>query len=249
MKNQKLKISYVFFLLLTTACAQTTDEILWPNGAKAAICLTYDDGLSSHVNTVVPLLNKYNFKGTFFPTLAAPSLYGEMDKWKTLIRDGHEMGNHTAYHPCRKSEVGMDWVKAYQDLDTYTLEQVLEEVQLANSFLLAMDGKKKRTFAYPCAHYHAGGKSYKDSIASYATAARGSSEEQLELPGPFEIDIYNVPSWAPNEHGAEDLIAYIEQIIKNKTLSTLTFHGVGAEHMRVTEEAHEEMLQYLDRAS
>lgn len=249
--KKKISLFYIVILLIsflfhTAACGQTTNEFTWPNGAKAALCLTYDDGLPSQVHIAAPMLKKYNFKATFFPTLSSPSLYKDMDKWKSLVKDGHELGNHTLYHPCQKSEKGMDWVKDYHDLDTYSLERILEEIQLASSFLLALDGKTSRTFAYPCAHIFAGGISYKDTLDQYFIAARGSSEDQLELLIPEEIDLFNVQSWAPNNHSGDELISYIKKIIEHKTLSTFTFHGVGEDHMIVSKETHEEMLQYLD---
>lgn len=239
-------LTVLFFMMLTFVFGQDDTEFVWPNGAKAAICLTYDDGLSCHVNTVIPMLNAYNFKGTFYPTLSSPSMYEEMEKWKELAKEGHELGNHTVYHPCRKSLSGMDWVKEHLDLDSYSTEQILDEIKLANSFLLALDNQKERTFAYPCAHFKAGGKSYKDSLYTIFIAARGSSEEQEKLIKPLEIDLFNVPSWAPNENNGEDLISYINEIIANKTLSTITFHGIGAEYMTVSRNSHEEMLKYLD---
>ena len=57
------------------------------------------------------MLKRYHFKATFYPTLASPSLYNEMDKWKNLATEGHELGNHTVYHPCQKSKIGMEWVR------------------------------------------------------------------------------------------------------------------------------------------
>lgn len=242
----KLKVIGLLLFTATYVCGQKESEFVWPNGAKAAICLTYDDGLSSHVNTVVPMLNAYNFKATFYPTMASSSLYDQINKWKAIVKDGHELGNHTVYHPCRKSVDGMDWVKEYLDLDHYTADQIVAEIKLANSFLLALDGNKNRTFAYPCAHSKAGGESYKDSLYSRFSAARGSNEDRTLLVKRSEIDLYSVPSWAPNEHTALDLIGYIDEVISKETLSTITFHGVGAEHMRVSKNAHEEMLKYLD---
>lgn len=238
---------YSFLSQPATSGQSNDDEFRWPNGAKAALCLTYDDGLPSHINIAGPMLNKYNFKGTFFLTLSAPSIRNEINKWKKLAQEGHELANHTLYHPCRKSEPGMEWVEDHHDLDKYTVRQILEEIQTANSFLKALDGKTSRTFAYPCAHYHAGGISFKDSISNYATAARDASETRTKLPAVNEIDIFLVPSWAPSGHEGKDLIAYIKNIIGHETLSTFTFHGVGADHMSISEEAHEEMLKYLDR--
>ncbi|MEO9964554.1 MAG: polysaccharide deacetylase family protein [Reichenbachiella sp.] len=248
MKRQILTGLFLLYFTLVQkpVWGQSEEDFVWPNGAKAALCLTYDDGLPSHVNTVVPMLNKYNFKATFFPTLTSPSLYDEVEKWKSLAKNGHELGNHTVYHPCQKSMMGMEWVKDHQDLDKYTIEQVFDEIKLANSFLQAIDGKKDHTFAYPCAHQYAGGKSYKDSLHLYATAARWSAMDQEELASIEQIDLYQITSWAPDQHGANDLIAYIEKVIKANTLSTITFHGVNAEHMIVTKDAHEKMLQFLD---
>ena len=230
-------------LLQTALVCQNATEFRFPNGAKAALCLTYDDGLPSHVNIVAPMLKKYNFKGTFFMTMSATSVREEMEKWKMLAAEGHELANHSAYHPCQKSKQGMDWVKEYYDLDKYTVEEILAEIQFANSFLQAMDGKTSRTFAYPCAHFNAGGVSFKDSVSHYASAARGVHDG---LPAPMDIDLFNVPAWAPDNHEAKNLIAYIETIIEKQTLSTICFHGVGGEHLRVSAEAHEEMLKWLD---
>ena len=139
-----------------------------------------------------------------------------------------------------------EWVKDEYDLDKYTSEEIAEEINLASTLLFEMDGNNKRTFAYPCSHYFAGGKSYVGFVSSQFSSARGSSEEQKELIKISDIDIHNVPSWAPNNHGADELISYIKKIIELETFSTLTFHGIGAEHMTISEEAHEKMLQFLD---
>lgn len=234
--------SLVFVLAQTSVSCQNDADFTFPNGAKAAICLTYDDGLSSHVNTVGPALDQYGFKGTFFVTVGATSVREEMEKWKVLAAAGHELANHSVYHPCRKSLPGMDWVVGYRDLDHYTVDQVLAEIQVANGFLQALDGKKTRTYAYPCAHLFAGGESFKDSVSHYATAARGV-HDMLVLPK--EIDLLNVASWAPSGVTGKELIAYVQQVIEKQTLGTFCFHGIGAEHLTVSKEAHEELLQWL----
>lgn len=239
-------ITGLLFQITIISYAQSETEFLWPNGAIAAIALTYDDGLPSHIHTVAPMLGKYGFKATFYPTMSSSSLYEEMELWKNLALKGNELGNHTMYHPCQKSLPGMEWVKDYHDLDTYTLPRIEEEIQAANTMLLAIDGEKNRSFAYPCAHYLAGGESYRGIVSAQFVSARDSSSEPNELIALSNIDVYNVPSWAPNEVEGEELIAYIQNIIDNKTFSTLTFHGIGAEYLTVSKEAHEKMLQFLD---
>lgn len=239
------KLILVLVMMTTfVACAQDNEEFVWPNGAKAAICLTYDDGLSSHVNTVGPILKKYNFKASFYPTLNSSSLSEETEKWRSLVSEGNELGNHMAYHPCQKSLE--PWVESFYDLDTYTKMQLENEIELSNNFLSALGVDKSRTFAYPCAHEIAGGESYKPYISENFSAARSSSEEQVELVKPSLVDLYSVISWAPNKSTSKDLIEYIDKIIEKETLSTLTFHGIGAEHMRVSKKDHEELLEYLN---
>jgi peptidoglycan-N-acetylglucosamine deacetylase len=242
MKQQLILTILSFTLAQTTVFCQKTADFTFPNGSKAAICLTYDDGLSSHVNTVGPALDKYGFKGTFFVTVGATSVREEMEKWRALATTGHELANHSVYHPCRKSLPGMGWVVDYRDLDHYTVDQVLAEIQVANGFLQALDGKKTRTYAYPCAHLFAGGESFKDSIAHYATAARGVHDL---LVSPKEVDLLNVASWAPTGATGKELIAYVQSVIEKKTLGSFCFHGVGAEYLTVSSEAHEELLQWL----
>ena len=242
--NHSWFVLWLMFLITAIAYPQKEDHFVWPNGAKAAVCLTYDDGLSSHVNTVGPILKKYNFKATFYPTLYSSSIAEEIEKWKALVSEGHELGNHMAYHPCQKSLE--PWVEDIYDLDIYTKTQLENEIQLSNNFLSALGVDRSRTFAYPCAHQYVGGESYKPYIAENFTAARSSSEEQVPLVKPAMIDLYSVTSWAPKRNTSQDLINYIHKIIETGTLSTLTFHGIGAEHMRVSKKDHEEMLQYLN---
>ncbi len=237
--------AFLFAFLLTQnhATGQGSTGITFPNGAKAAICLTYDDGLPSHVNTVGPALDKHGFKGTFFVTVSATSIREDMDKWRALASSGHELANHSVYHPCRKSLPGMDWVRSYYDLDQYTVDQVLAEIQVANGFLQALDGKRSRTYAYPCAHTFAGGNSFRDSISHYATAARGVHDDLAPVQ---RIDLANVSSYAPSEVEGKDLIAFVQKVIAAQTLGTFCFHGVGGEYLSVSKAAHDELLQWLD---
>lgn len=240
-------ISLFAWLVLLAAPIQDTgiSKFTWPNGAKAAICLTYDDGLPSHINTVGPSLKKYGLSATFYPTMASPSIQTDMEAWRQLAEENHELGNHTLYHPCQKSQPGMDWVPDWYDLDEYSLPQLLGEIQVANTFLQALDGQSSRSFAYPCGQFHAGGQNYTQALEPHSSAARDASESQLPLPGLQNIDLFHIPSWAPNGHDAKALIQYVEKVIEKQTLSSFTFHGIGAEHMQVSVEAHETLLKYL----
>lgn len=243
-KQLPILIAVLFGYGLNNLSGQSDSSITFPNGAKVAIALTYDDGLGSHISQAGPALNKYNIKGTFYLTSSSPSVYDEMDKWKNLATSGHELGNHTVYHPCQKSIIPEDWIKSYYDLDRYKLDQIENEIKVANTLLKALDGKNSRTFAYPCAHYEAGGEEYIQIVSEQFIAARGVTGREVAVLK--DSDMLNVQSWAPDGHSGEELIAYVEEIIKKETFSTITFHGIGGDYIKVSTEAHEKLLQYLE---
>ena len=93
---------------------------------------------------------------------------------------------------------------------------------------------------------YAGGLSFKDSVAHYATAARGGFYEPPEPLNPQDIDIYNAPAWGPNNNSSKELIDYIKAVLEKGSFGAFIFHGIGEETMKISEEDHEEMLKFLD---
>ena len=76
-------------------------NLVWPKGKQAAVSLTYDVGLPVHYTLAGPLLEHHNLRATFYPPI-----YGDLrlhpDCWRELATAGHELGNHTVFHPCRQ---------------------------------------------------------------------------------------------------------------------------------------------------
>ncbi|MCP4782371.1 MAG: polysaccharide deacetylase family protein [Fuerstiella sp.] len=75
----------------------------WPDWALAAVSVTFDDRLPSHVDVVRPDLDRHQIPGTFFVIREHPSLTpldrDSRKKWRSLARSCHEIGNHTDTHP------------------------------------------------------------------------------------------------------------------------------------------------------
>jgi peptidoglycan/xylan/chitin deacetylase (PgdA/CDA1 family) len=69
----------------------------WPEGKRAAISLTFDDGRKSQVEAGVPLLNRYGIRASFY--IVPGWVKSRLSQWKDVIRAGHEVGNHTLRHP------------------------------------------------------------------------------------------------------------------------------------------------------
>ena len=232
----------VFFLLSAVMLISFSGhaQFIWPNGAKAAVCLTYDDALDCQLDVAVPQLDAVGFKGTFFCTGKSPCLYNRLDEWRAIAKNGHELGNHTLFHPCDGER--LDWVKPEYDLNHYTPEQLLTELKTANTLLKAIDGNGKRTFGYTCSDVVAGGKNFVDEIKPLFSAARRDGPIPETMNG---FDIYQSPSWGVNNPTVEELIAYVEKAKENGTIAVFMFHSVGGGYLNVGAEEHRRLLEYL----
>jgi hypothetical protein len=113
------------------------------------ISLTFDDALDEHLDQVQPLLDKAGLRGTFYAHLSAPSLSRRAPEWRQLSQMGHELGNHTIFHP---ADIRKQWVREGNAIDLYTLDRMEMELSVANDWLHSIDGQTERTFAYPCSN-------------------------------------------------------------------------------------------------
>lgn len=234
------KNTIITLLLLFCLTFSANAQFTWPNGAKAAVCLTYDDGLDCHLDVAVPQLDEFGFKGTFYCTGNSPSLYNRMDEWRKIIANGHELGNHSLFHPC--IDKNYDWVLPEYDLNNYTVEQIVAELRTANTLLKAIDGKQARTYAYTCSDFTAGGEDFTDEIKPLFSAARCNGP----IPGNMKnYDIYKTPSWGVDSPSAEDLISFVEKAKEKGTIAVFMFHSVGGGYLNVGAGEHRKLLEYL----
>src|SRR3954468_17028100 len=93
------RIAAVCLLSFTmiTAHAQLTN--VW-NNKKCAVALTYDDALNVDLDNAIPALDSLGLKGTFYLSGYSGALNNRIDEWRAIAKKGHELGNHTLYHPC-----------------------------------------------------------------------------------------------------------------------------------------------------
>jgi len=241
--NQKTMIVQFLIIALITQKAVTEDKVfIWPDNARAAVCLTYDDGTESQLEIATTHLNQAGFKGTFYlqgDNITKDNLF----QWRQQSEMGHELGNHSCFHPCSQS---FDWIWPEFATEKYTIRRMLKELAVMNTLLFSIDGKEERTYAYPCAELIVGGDLYIDSLrnSNLFIAARGG-EDPGELKDMKDLDIFNVPSWAVNEHSGEEMIAEVEKAVEQGAMLIIMFHGVGGDYLKVSAEAHEELLSYL----
>lgn len=212
------------------------DDFQWPKQYKAAVSLSYDDALISQIDNVIPALDEHNLKASFYLTLASPVVNGQLNKWRDAAKNGHELGNHTLYHPCRGSLPNREWVSPQHDIDKKNIAQMLEEVTLANSFLKAIDGKDKRTFTTPCLDYKTKDGNYVTAIRPMFVAVKGYNPQLAE-----KFDRIYMPE---NVTGKQ-LISYVKKAEQEGGIANILFHGIGGDHLVVSKKAHTELLQFL----
>ncbi|MBE7126690.1 polysaccharide deacetylase [Bacillus mycoides] len=63
---------------------------------EKVIALTFDDGPTNNVKQILPLLDRYNAKATFF--LIGNELEKNLSLGEDIVQSGHQIGNHTYSH-------------------------------------------------------------------------------------------------------------------------------------------------------
>lgn len=224
------------------------------------ISLTFDDALPEHLDFVAPLLNRYGFQGTFYVHLSSPVLSSRADEWRALAAAGHELGNHTVFHP---ADARKSWVTTANAIDNYTPERMQAELKLASEWLRYLDGRSQRSFAYPCSNSVLGQPgvfrriirdtrlettrlatwldawsgpgdsrhSYQPIAAELFTACRGGGLSlQEQVPQLKQFDRYQLPSASLEDCSAEDVQRFVERGLAAGTWPILQIHGVGGDH-------------------
>lgn len=218
--------------------AQIVDKLWY--GRKAGVVLTYDDALDVQLDNAIPVLDSLGLKATFYITANAskPRMYD----WKRVAQNGHELGNHTLYHPCLGGE-GREWVSPENDLRDYNTAEIVREIEMTDLYLQALDGKSSRTFAYTCGDKVTGEGSFIPQIQNKFTALRGV-ESQLNYIE--SIDFTDIKCFGLNGQSAEEMIQWAKNARAENALLVILFHGVGGGHsLDVSLEAHREFLEYL----
>ena len=150
-----MKKYFFFTLLIASSVCHAQFNPSW-QGKKCAVVITYDDGYDQQLDNALPLLDSLELKATFYISAYNQAVKTRLEEWKNAAANGHELGNHTLYHPCIGGE-GREWVKPEYDLRTYTVTRMVDEIRMENVFLKTLDGKSKRTFAFTCADAKAAG--------------------------------------------------------------------------------------------
>ena len=94
----------------------------WPDNRQGAVSITYDDALPCHFEQVGPAWEAYGLRATFYTNILF--LMRHPQAWRAMAARGHELGNHSIFHPCRKDPPGQaQWLADVYDLRRYTAQR------------------------------------------------------------------------------------------------------------------------------
>jgi peptidoglycan/xylan/chitin deacetylase (PgdA/CDA1 family) len=220
--------------------AQTTST--W-NNKQCAVVLTYDDAVDIDLENVVPALDSLKLKGTFYLIGSSPVISKRLNEWRKAAKEGHELGNHALFHPCDGSQPGRGFVSPEHDLSKYSVAREVDEIRINNTLLKAIDGKDKRTFAYPCGDRKIGDVFFYDQLKNDFVGARGVSPG---LQNAEQVSLDNIDCYMINGQTADYMIDLVKKAQQSHTLLVFLFHGVGGGHnINVGLSDHSKLLHYL----
>jgi peptidoglycan/xylan/chitin deacetylase (PgdA/CDA1 family) len=229
--------------LASAASAAAASPNAWPDDARAAIVLTYDDALTSQLDHAVPELEAAGFRGTFFLSNVKAA---DIPRWRAAAARGHELGNHTIFHACAAANYPAD---PRYTAEAYTPASLLKEIEQQNVLLTAIDGRPRHGFATPCGQSRAGGTDYLEALraADLVDYVRGVFVTPADLAADVaKMDLMRIPArgFPDNVTGAE-LIDFVRQAEAGGGMGVILFHGVGGDYLQVSDAAHRELVAWL----
>ena len=238
-----MKRIFSFLILLTaTLIVNAQSAQVWKN-KQATVVLTYDDAIDVDLDNAIPVLDSLKLKATFYLIGSSPIVTKRMDEWRKIAKNGHELGNHTLYHPCDGSRPGRTFVTPETDLSKYTVARAVSESLINNTLLKAIDGKDKRTFAYPCGDLTVGGEFFYNGLRNDFAGARGVGAGLTTID---QVKLDNINCYSINGQKADYMINLVKEAMQTHTLVVFLFHGVGGGHnLNVDLNEHSKLLHFL----
>jgi peptidoglycan/xylan/chitin deacetylase (PgdA/CDA1 family) len=221
---------------------------VFPNGAVCAVSLTYDDSVAIHHQRVAPLLSAHGLNGTFYLSIHNLS---DFNQWRAVAALGHELGNHSLFHPCRREPAeNYAWLAEDYDLANYSPKRFRDELDVANKFIDLLDGGRPRTYGNNCTQLTIGrGDTLEPMdpiLEKLFVAARGAITSQPV--DPANPVFTRLGHYNGDGKTFEQLRAEIEEARARGAWIIYMFHGVGkgTHGLFIDDEEHRKLVEWLD---
>ena len=195
----------------------------YPDRAKAAVSISFDDARPSQLDVGIPILDRHGLRATFY-VLPKPAAKRRGD-WQRVAANGHEIGNHTTTHPCSANHDS----SRDNPLESLTVESVARDIALADDEIESLFGMRPRTFAYPCGQTAVGRGTQKASyvpvVAHRFAAGRGYRSETAN--DPAVCDLALIDAFHADGMAADSIIELVDRTVEEQRWAVLVFHEVG----------------------
>jgi peptidoglycan-N-acetylglucosamine deacetylase len=232
--NRHLIFIFIATFICNYAIAQDSERvkaIAWPNGAKVAVSLSFDDARLSQPDAGIPMLDSFGVKATFY--LNPAPMRERLEGWKKAVAAGHEIGNHSTTHPCSGN---FFWVGKGNELENFTIEKMRKNLLECNKILKDELGVDAKVFAYPCGQKYVGRgknvKSYVPLIAEMFSSGRGWLEELDN--DPMFCDYAQLAGREMDGKNFDEIEKLIENAKAHNDWLLLAGHEMGEDGMQTT---------------
>jgi hypothetical protein len=222
----------------------------WKGNARAAVSLSFDDGLPSHLHKAIPLLNRFGIYGTFYV------IPGGLVNWQDSVRmfagapaGGHEIGNHSLSHWCGAG------VREEQDragLEYRTMDEMEAELDESDRRLRSVfPDVRSWSYAYPCSRTDIGRgvnrKSFVPLVAERFAAARAGADRPEAVNSPYHADLHALSAWDCAGRSGTEMVGLVEHVLAEGGYGVFVFHGIGEGRRPVGEEDFATLVRHLVR--
>lgn len=243
-----LKKTLVYLILLggfSFHLQAQQSSFTWPEGKRAALSLSFDDARLSHPKVGKDLFRKLDAKATFY--VVPSGMKNHLDAWKEILADGHEIGNHTVFHPCTGN---FPWSKE-KALENYNLETMRQELLSANQQIQELLGTTPISFAYTCGNTFVGRgrntQSYVPLVAELFQNGRGWLNEAANDPGFADLALLQGIEMDGKDFEKE-IKPMVDAAVENGSWLLLAGHEIGESGRQTTRTAMlEKLVAYVKR--
>ncbi len=218
----------------------------WPGECRAALSLTFDDGVPSQLNRAVPLLNEADVQATFYVSPRGDNFLETLAPWREVAKAGHEIGNHTMAHTCSRAFRPDPTARGLENMTLADLDKDIAEAKRRLQQLVP--DQVDMSFCYPCYMEHVGcgptRQSYVPVVAKHHIAGRGKGEFPFGN-HPATVDLHYAWSWPAERMPGSQMVGLVESCVAKGGWGILTFHGVQEGHLTVAESDFRELVNYL----
>ena len=152
--------------------------------------------------------------------------------WKAAVAGGHEIANHSLKHPCTGNS---PWSRD-NALESYTIDQMRDELKVASRRLEVLLGVRPKIFAYPCGQTFVGRgsqtRSYVPAVAELFASGRTWLDETAN--DPEFCDLAQLACIEMDGKDFPEIKTLLDEAKENGQWLILGGHEIGASDRQTT---------------